>query len=123
MESQRLSNEGGLCGAPSDDAFTAGLPHDIGKIVMAGNIPDQYGITLAETREQGRPAWEVEMSLLGYNHAEIGAYLLGLWGLPLSVVTAVGWHHQPSLAPTPAPPALLLVHRADCQVRRQPPAA
>lgn len=83
------------------EAFTAALVHDIGKIVLAMGVPDRFGEALRSARKTARPDHIVEKELLGVTHAEVGAYLLGLWGLPLSIVEAVAYHHQPELvAPT-----------------------
>ena len=83
------------------EAFTAALVHDIGKIVLAMGVPDRFGEAVRTARDTGRADHVVEKELLGVTHAEVGAYLLGLWGLPLGIVEAVAYHHQPELgAPT-----------------------
>ena len=83
------------------EAFTAALVHDIGKLVLAMGVPDRFGEAVRSARETARPDHVVEKELLGVTHAEVGAYLLGLWGLPLTIVEAVAYHHQPELvAPT-----------------------
>ena len=46
----------------------------------------------------GRPSHELEAEMLGVTHAEVGAYLLGLWGLPYPIIEAVAYHHNPSAA-------------------------
>jgi putative nucleotidyltransferase with HDIG domain len=93
------------------EAFTAALVHDIGKIVLAMGITERFEEVLRSTRETGRLAHLVEKELLGVTHAEVGAYLLGLWGLPLDIVEAVAYHHHPELvAPTDA---LVAVHVAN----------
>jgi HD-like signal output (HDOD) protein len=56
-------------------------------------------MTVVQTcKTTGRPQYEVESELLGVTHAEVGAYLLALWGLPLPIVEAVAFHHNPSAA-------------------------
>jgi len=54
---------------------------------------------MAEGREEQCPLYKVEEREYGFSHAEIGAYLLGLWGLPYAVVEAVALHHTPSRVP------------------------
>ena len=77
-----------------EDAFTAGLLHDVGLLVLATNTPDQYTETLA-LMNQGMAEWEAERQVLGATHAEVGGYLLGTWGLSDAIVEAVAFHHDP----------------------------
>jgi HD-like signal output (HDOD) protein len=55
--------------------------------------------------------------VLGTTHAEVGAYLLGLWGLPDPIVEAVAWHHNPTGCPSTSFTALTAVHAADAILR------
>jgi len=96
-----------------DDATTAGLLHDIGKLVLAVEMPDHIRTATAAARESGRPLHVVEQELFGITHAEIGAYLLGVWGLPYPIVEAVANHHAPGRVPEPGLDALAAVHVAD----------
>jgi len=77
-----------------EDAFTAGLLHDVGLLVLATNTPDQYTETLA-LMNQGIAESEAERQVLGATHAEVGGYLLGTWGLSDPIVEAVAFHHDP----------------------------
>jgi HD-like signal output (HDOD) protein len=77
-----------------EDAFTAGLLHDVGLLVLATNAQDHYTETLA-LMNQGIPEWEAERQVLGATHAEVGGYLLGIWGLSDTIVEAVAFHHDP----------------------------
>ncbi|HEX7860457.1 MAG TPA: HDOD domain-containing protein [Verrucomicrobiae bacterium] len=78
------------------NAFTAGLLHDIGKLALALNFEDQYQGAIKLAEKQKLPASEVEAQVFGATHAETGAYLLSVWGLPLPIVEAVARHHQPA---------------------------
>jgi HD-like signal output (HDOD) protein/ActR/RegA family two-component response regulator len=78
-----------------DDAWLVGLLHDIGYWVLAQECPKQLGAAVELSLKQGRPLFECERETIGATHAQIGAYLLGLWGLPLPIVEAVAWHHSP----------------------------
>lgn len=79
----------------ADDAFTSGLLHDVGRIVIASNLPKEYTAVVAAARQKSRPLHEEEAAQLGVNHAKVGAYLLGLWGLPASFIEATAAHHAP----------------------------
>lgn len=85
-----------LAGTPeaAGDAFIAGLVHDIGKLVIAIAFPE----VVAAAREDGRAVLtsDAERRLLGTSHAELGAWLLGRWGLPLPVVDAIAHHDEPN---------------------------
>lgn len=73
----------------------AALLHDIGKLVLAARLPEQFEDALHAARVQNRPLHILEGEITGISHAEMGAYLLALWGLPPSVVATVSQHHSP----------------------------
>lgn len=95
------------------DAVMAGLLHDTGKLVLAANLPEQYMELLHTARETHVPIWETEREVLGNTHAEVGAFLLGLWGLPETVVAGVAFHHDPAHYAHHEFTALTAVHVAD----------
>jgi len=76
-----------------DDAFTAGLLHDIGKLVLMARVPARYEAVEREVAESGRNLTDVETQRLGAHHGTVGACLLGMWGLPSVVLEAVNGHH------------------------------
>lgn len=82
-----------------DDASTAGLLHNCGKLVLASCLGQEYKMALDMVSQAGINLIEAEEEVLGCNHAQIGAYLLGLWGLSDGVVEAVAWHLEPRAAP------------------------
>jgi HD-like signal output (HDOD) protein len=77
-----------------NDAFTAGMLHEIGVLVLATLRPAQAQQWEAQ-HPDGWPADDAEQQLFGATHAAVGGYLLALWGLPYALVNAVAWHHQP----------------------------
>jgi HD-like signal output (HDOD) protein len=77
-------------------AFAAGIVHDVGKIVLAGGVPEQFEASVKLAAVEKCPAHKAEHSLLGVSHAEMGAYLLGIWGLPFEIIEAVAYHHTPA---------------------------
>jgi len=79
----------------AEDALLAGLIHDVGQLLLVENLPEQYGKTLALARDNEISLCDAELECLDASHADVGAYLLGLWGLPSPIIEAVAFHHQP----------------------------
>jgi putative nucleotidyltransferase with HDIG domain len=111
----------GLSADEAAEAFTAALLHDIGKLVLAGSLSDDYGVVVDQADADHAAAWTVERDMLGATHADVGAYLLGLWGLPDPIVEAVAWHHRPSQCAAQAVCPLTAVHAADAIEHRLHP--
>lgn len=83
----------------NDDAVLAALLHDIGYWVLVQERPRDLEKALEMAIADRIPMHEAEMRVLGASHAEVGAYLLGLWGLPYPIVEAVARHHTPEGVP------------------------
>jgi len=79
-----------------DDCFTAALLHDAGKLIMASALQAQYKTVLANVRNLNKGVYAAEREIFGCSHAEVAAYLFGLWGLPGNIIEAVALHHSPS---------------------------
>lgn len=94
-------------------AMTAGLLHDIGELILATELPDLWDAIGRRAAAEKRTTQEVELEQLGTTHAEIGAYLLGLWGLPFEVVEAVAFHDQPARSAATELTTTTVVHVAD----------
>ena len=79
----------------AEGAFTAGLLHDIGKLLIATALPEEFAEInrLAEGDWRGEAAHEQE--ILGLNHADLSAAALTHWNLPAPIVEAVRCHHEP----------------------------
>jgi HD-like signal output (HDOD) protein len=83
----------------ADIAMVAGMLHDVGKLILAWKLSEHFQKMLAEAIKAHCPVFKEEERENGFSHAEIGAYLLGLWGLPYTVVEAVALHHGPNRVP------------------------
>jgi putative nucleotidyltransferase with HDIG domain len=101
-----------------DYALVAGLLHDIGKLVLLGE-PDRYNQVMAHCQSRSCNHYQGEYEVLGASHAEIGAYLLDLWGIPEPVVRAIAFHHNPSKSMEPNFSALTAVHAANALINRK----
>lgn len=78
-------------------AFSAGMLHDIGKLVLALGLPDRHVEVKVRAAVHNESNIEAEFGVLGCTHAEIGAHMLSVWGLPTEVIEAVAFHHAPGL--------------------------
>ena len=87
----RISEAGGS----TAHVIAAGLLHDAGKLVLADRVPENFSRAISIAGHEGRPLFSVEEEIMGVSHAEVGAYLLSIWGLPHPVVEAVAHHHHP----------------------------
>lgn len=83
-----------------DQTFLGGLLHDIGTLVLAANVPEDYIRACELAKSEQIPVWQAEKQIFGTSHAEVGAYMLGLWGIDDVVVASVAYHHDPSEFPS-----------------------
>lgn len=79
-------------------ALCAAMLHDLGEVVLAVSMPEAYSRSRAIAAKQGISLHAAEQQVFECTHADIGAHVLALWGLPTALVEAVAFHHQPSLA-------------------------
>jgi HD-like signal output (HDOD) protein/CheY-like chemotaxis protein len=105
--------------ALGDEAFTAALLHDIGKVVLTSLKADEYKAVIRQAAETNTPLHSVERIKLKTTHAETGAYLLSLWGIPFSILEAVAWHHYPRECKDKKFSALTAVHVANVAEHRR----
>jgi HD-like signal output (HDOD) protein len=99
-----------------DEAYVSGLLHDVGKLVLLANLPDEGHRARQLAAEKRLPEWQAEREVFGADHAAVGGYLLGLWGLPVPVVEAVALHHEPALGTAREFSPLAAVHAANAIV-------
>jgi putative nucleotidyltransferase with HDIG domain len=83
-----------------DEVFTAALLHDIGKMVLGRYVKEDIAVIDGEAMQEV-PFEQVERSMFGIDHAEIGANILKRWAFPPAMISAVRWHHDPDAAPKP----------------------
>lgn len=105
----------GLGFTPPPEAFTAGLLHDVGKLVLGIAVADESRDIQALVAGGGITFEEAERKVLGIDHAESGALLLEQWGLPESLCLVARWHHEPDSSPVVSR-VLDLVHVTDILV-------
>jgi len=98
--------------APSH-LFTAGLLHDVGKLVLGTFVDVDAGPIMALAFDEEMSFEVAEAQVLGINHAEVGAALLDSWNLPKEIVDADRWHHDPEAFPGDDTLVVDLVHVAD----------
>ncbi len=96
----------------ADDAYMAALLHDIGKLILAESFPEKYQAIIKEVAAQKIPIRHKEQEVFGTTHAQVGAYLMGLWGLPDNMVEAIAFHHVPNECPVERFVPLIAVHVA-----------
>jgi len=110
-------------GRLASDAFTAGLLHRVGQIVLTTNLAREYAEVVALSREDNRLLYEAEKSKLGLTSAQIGAYLLGLWGMPLALIEADALYNEPNRVTAREFTLLTAVHVADVLAQEDKPLA
>ena len=96
-----------------NQAALGGLLHDVGRLVLVAHQPELYRQVLDVARRERLSQDDAERRVLGATHAEVGAYVLGLWGFPDPVVEAVAWHRAPGECPGDTFSPLTAVHAAD----------
>ena len=103
-----------------DQAFLAGLLHDMGTMVLASNAPEDFLRAHELAKNENIDISHAEKQVFGTTHAEVGAYLLGLWGIDDDVVSAVAYHHRPGDFPTTQFSALTAVFIASTCIDARP---
>lgn len=78
----------------ANEAFVAGLLHDVGLLAVVAYLPEQFAELQEASQRSGLPLCDLEHEIVGANHSDLGAYLLNMWGLPYGIVEAVARHHD-----------------------------
>lgn len=104
-------------GALEAEALQAGILHDIGQLVIASKWPQAHRQARERARhEPGVDLPAAEVAAVGCDHARVGAYLMGLWGLSDTIVDAIAFHHRPAQRSDAGFCALTAVHVASALV-------
>jgi putative nucleotidyltransferase with HDIG domain len=103
------------CGLDEETAFTAGLLHDVGKLVMAVYFPADFDQVLAMRDARDSLLKDAEKAVLGFDHSLVGARVAQQWKLPEPIIKAIQHHHSPESAADV--PFAALVHVADILCR------
>ncbi len=99
--------------ADVESAFIAGMVHDVGKLLLFSRLDDQFCQAISMADELLLPLFQTEKQVFKADHGDVGGYLMGLWGLPGSVVEAVTFHHKLESYPKASFCPALAVHVAD----------
>jgi HD-like signal output (HDOD) protein len=96
-----------------DNTFIAGMLHDVGKLVMGYTLTEEFQQIIEVSQSENRAVYKVEMDRLGFTHAEVGTYFIGLWGMPQQLVEAIRYHHQTKAALETGDKVVIAIHLAD----------
>jgi putative nucleotidyltransferase with HDIG domain len=108
-------------GQTSDQAFTAGLLHDIGKFLLAANRGEAYARAIEYATKGPMTLQHAEVDFFGVDHAELGGCLLASWGIPQPIVDAVAMHHKPTWLNDSGFAPVTAVHAANVLANEQHP--
>jgi HD-like signal output (HDOD) protein len=100
----------------ASNTFAGALLHDIGLGVCATHLSGPLEAAFERVRREGIPLIAAERAEYRVSHAEIGAYLLGIWNLPSALAEAAAFHHEPERETSGRPCALTWVHAASALV-------
>lgn len=101
----------------ASEAFTAGLLHDIGKVVLIQYMPDDFAQVIQNAKASGKSLHEEERLVFGTDHGQIGSWLAGRWKLPKALRDVMQFHHDVDLCPVESRNLAVIVHLADLLCR------
>jgi HD-like signal output (HDOD) protein len=114
MFSKSIARAEGLGTRDQDDFYISGILHDIGKLTMLAYGQGFYKNVVAMSQKENISIWRAEQNALGSSHAELGGYLLSLWGMDEEIVLSVYYHHNLEKFAGDAPLAASALHAANC---------
>ena len=98
-----------ISGASPDRLFTAGLLHDVGRLIIFKKQPYASVQALLYARENMVPLVDAEAEALGYDHTEVASLLLSAWNFPASILDAISHHHAPKASQNPMEAAVIQI--------------
>jgi HD-like signal output (HDOD) protein len=113
MFAQTITKEEHLDQNLVNNSLMAGMFHDLGKLILVTNFCESYQKVLIKAVQTRQNLWDLESEVFGTSHAEIGAYLMGLWGLEYPVIEAIAFHHRPGKSLSNSTGLLTAVHFGD----------
>lgn len=100
----------------TEDASVGGLLHDLGKVILLLQFPQDYKLVLEATDQKGMLIFNAEKAHFSETHAAVGLWLAEKWKFPKNLTDVIAYHHKPQLAKN-APVDTAIVHLADILVR------
>ncbi len=114
--SRRIASSLSLKRSTVDECLIGGLLHDLGKLILITNFPEEYSRASAEAAMASVPITDIEREKFHATHSEVGAYLLWLWGIPDSITAVTSLHHMPLADKAQLTHPIAIVHAADAIV-------
>jgi HD-like signal output (HDOD) protein len=102
----------------TEEAFTAGLLHDVGKVILSIYVAQQMQAILALVELEECPFYAAERTVLGFDHADVGSRVAERWNLPAPLCQAIRGHHEPQ-ACDPLDALTAVVHVANSVCHRE----
>jgi putative nucleotidyltransferase with HDIG domain len=99
-----------------EEVYAAGLLHDIGKVILILEFPEEYQTAIHDASQQGISIFESEKNRFVENHANVGSWLAEKWRFPSNLIEAIKYHHAPHRSKC-APMETAIVHLSDILVR------